>query len=119
MLNSDNVLNHSLDTAVFSEPPIIKPEVYFMFVANLLTPSLQQMWRVKLLDDGNVKLYDFNFMKQEKNLSPSKCLNMNDLPKWIKDRLAILQLTDDGNPIEGVGCKLSDTVFYVVGKEQC
>jgi len=43
--------------------------------------------------------------------------SVNDLPKWVQERIAILMMTDSTPPtkeVEGVGRRISDLVFWVV-----
>jgi len=90
------------------------PQSEFMsMISEALCTPIEQIWRVKINDDGAVDMYSFA-MPQQKNLPEAKCLNHALLPDWIKERIAVLQICDKGDIVEGVGQKLSDKVFYVI-----
>jgi hypothetical protein len=93
--------------------PVIHKDEYMRMIANDLDRSIEQVWRVKFHDDGKVDLYSFA-MPQEKNLPDTHCLNAAALPQWVKERISVLQICDEGQSVEGVGQKLSDKVFYVI-----
>jgi len=92
----------------------IDPLSYMMMIANDLCTPLEQIWRVKLLDNDEVELSDFTLAKAVKNFITTKCLNRADVPKWILDKVAILQIIPNGEQVDGVGQKVSDEVFYVI-----
>ena len=90
------------------------PQSEFMaMISESLCTPIEQIWRVKFNDNGAVDMYSFA-MPQEKNLPAAKCLNTATLPQWIKDRVSVLQICEQGDIIVGVGQKLSDKVFYVI-----
>ena len=90
------------------------PQSEFMaMISESLCTPIEQIWRVKINDDGGVDMYSFA-MPQEKNLPAVKCLNTASLPDWIRERIAVLQICEQGDIIDGVGQKLSDKVFYVL-----
>lgn len=90
------------------------PKADFMaMVSEGLCTPIEQVWRVKIEEDGSVHSYSFA-MPQEKNLPAAKCLNTAALPKWIRERIAVLQICNDGDIVDGVGQKLSERVFYVI-----
>ena len=37
-----------------------------------------------------------------------------DLPLWVQDSLSVLMIVDQGVTIEGLGKKISDSIFYIV-----
>jgi hypothetical protein len=86
---------------------------FINMVSEALCTPIEQIWRVKINDDGVVDMYSFA-MPQEKNLPAARCLNTAALPDWIKERIAVLQICDKGDIIDGVRKKLSDKVFYVI-----
>jgi hypothetical protein len=89
-----------------------KSEFMAMVSEGLCTP-IEQIWRVKIEDDGSVHTYSFA-MPQEKNLPAARCLNTTALPDWIKERISVLQICEQGDIVDGVGQKLSNRVFYVI-----
>ena len=90
------------------------PQSEFMaMISEALCTPIEQIRRIKINDDGVVDMYSFA-MPQEKNLPAAKCLNTAALPNWIKERIAVLQICEDGDIVDGVGQKVSDRVFYVI-----
>jgi len=83
-------------------------------VSEALCTPIKQVWRVKLHDDNTAELYSFAIPMTEKNLPAAKCLNTAALPQWVKDRVAVLQICEHGDIVEGVGQKVSERVFYVI-----
>jgi len=94
--------------------PTIGQHDFMMMVADNLACSLEQIWRVKLTEDGLVELSDFTLPKTSKNFIKTQSLNRVSLPSWIKERISVLQICESGTTIEGVGQKVSDRVFYVI-----
>ena len=90
------------------------PKSDFMnMVSEVLCSPIEQVWRVKIKDNGAVDMYSFA-MPQEKNLPAAKCLNTAALPEWIKERIAVLQICDKGDIVDGVGQKVSENTYYVI-----
>jgi hypothetical protein len=93
---------------------IVDPLSYMMMIAKDLCTPLEQIWRVKLLDNDEIELSDFTLARREKNFISTRCLNKADVPKWIVDKISVLQIIPNGEQIDGVGQKVSDQVFYVI-----
>jgi hypothetical protein len=93
--------------------PSLSRDDYMRMIANELTHPIEQIWRVKLHDDGSIDMYSFA-MPRQKNLPAAKCLNYLSLPEWIQKRLSVLQICENGAIVDGVGQKLSDRVYYVI-----
>ena len=91
----------------------IVPEDFMAMVAHSLDHPIEQVWRVKLQEDGTVDMYSFA-MPQQKNLPTTKCLNNALLPQWVNERLSVLQICQAGDIVDGVGQKVSDKVYYVI-----
>ena len=104
-----NVDRHVME----NDNPTLDRGDFMRMVCNTLDSKMEQVWRVKFLDDGSVAMYSFA-MPPQKNLPNPECLNAASLPDWIKERLAVLQICQTGDVVEGVGQKLSDQVFYVI-----
>ena len=94
--------------------PTIGQHEFMMIVADTLACSLEQIWRVKLTEDGSVELSDFTMPKTSKNFITTQRLNEVSLPSWIKERISVLQICESGTTIEGVGQKVSENVYYVI-----
>jgi hypothetical protein len=115
-LFKSNVTLSRMDSIVFEwdENPILDPAIYIRMIASELDSYTDQVRRIKLLDNGMVQLHDFTIPNTEKNLVNASRLNAADLPQWMKDRLSVLQICDDGEAVDGVGQKVSEKVFYVI-----
>jgi len=94
--------------------PTIGRDEFKMIVANELNTKMEQIWRVKLNDDGSIWLYSFAMPSTEKNLSNRHCLNYEMMPQWIRERISVLQICELGDKIDGVGQKVSETTYYVI-----
>jgi hypothetical protein len=92
--------------SVFSQSEFIN------MVSEALCTPIEQIWRVKINDNGAVDMYSFALPQPEKNLHIGT--RLNDLPQWIKERISVLQICEQGDIVDGVGQKLSDKVFYVI-----
>ena len=86
---------------------------FINMVSEALCTPIEQIWRVKINEDGAVDMYSFA-MPQQKNLPAARCLNTAALPDWIKERIAVLQICEQGDIVDRVGQKVSDRVFYVI-----
>ena len=75
---------------------------------------LDNVWRVELRENDNVKLTDFTMPSSSAIIN--KTTTLNDAPQFIRDGLAVLQITSDGSLVEGVGKRISDSVYYILEK---
>lgn len=73
---------------------------------------LDNIWRVELRDNDRVRLTDFTMPSSSPILN--KTIPIKDAPSFIRDGLAVLQISQDGVHVDGVGKRVSDTVYYVV-----
>ena len=75
---------------------------------------LDNVWRVELRENDNVKLTDFTMPSSSAIIN--KTTTLNDAPQFIRDGLAVLQITPDGSLVDGVGKRISDSVYYILEK---
>ena len=61
--------------------------------------ELDSVWRVKVYPDGFVELNDFTMPSKTGKLVDK--ISQADLPDWIRDALAVLQIVDDGAVVDG------------------
>lgn len=73
---------------------------------------LSNVWRVHVLGNGMVELNDFTMPSNTGKLKES--FKQEDLPLWVQDSLSVLMIVDQGVTIEGLGKKISDSIFYIV-----
>jgi hypothetical protein len=73
---------------------------------------LQNVWRVHVLNNGLVELNDFTLPTSTGKMRD--VFKQEDLPLWVQDSLSVLMIVDQGVTIEGLGKKISDSIFYIV-----
>lgn len=73
---------------------------------------LNNVWRVHVLPSGLVELNDFTMPSNTGKLRES--FKQEDLPQWVQDSLSVLMIVDQGATVEGVGKKISDSIFYLM-----
>lgn len=97
-----------------SDNPTLDRGDFMRIVCDTLNSKMEQTWRVRIHDDGTVALHSFA-MPAQKILHDTDRLNdVSLLPVWIKERLAVLQICEQGDIVEGVGQKVSNSVYYVI-----
>ena len=102
------------DIVMEGQSPVLEPQDYLRMIAEDLDRPIEQVWRVRFHDDGTISLYSFALPAHEKNLVTKQRLNRGDMPQWIKERVAVLQICQAGDSIDGVGQKVSDSAYYVI-----
>jgi hypothetical protein len=113
MIYKSSIVIERIDYLLMEQGEAVFPKSEFMnMIAESLDCHIEQVWRVKFYDD-RVAIYSFA-MPQEKNLGIPQRLNAEDTPQWIKDRVAVLQICDKGETIDGVGQKVSESTYYVI-----
>jgi hypothetical protein len=75
---------------------------------------LDNVWRVELGENDRVKLTDFTMPSSSAIIN--KTTTLNDAPQFIRDGLAVLQIASDGSLVDGVGKRISDSVYYILEK---
>jgi hypothetical protein len=96
------------------------PEMIAMLVADLLGMKqedleLDNIWRVKVYPDGLVELNDFTMPSKTGKVMDK--ISQADVPDWIQDALAVLQIVDDGAVVDGVGRKISEQIYYITERK--
>lgn len=76
---------------------------------------LTNIWRVEIRDNHMLHLSDFTMPSASDRMR--QIVKLNDAPKFIRDALAVLQISQDGTLIEKVGKRISDSVFYIIEGE--
>ena len=103
----------AVDNTLFKEDaPTGIMEGVLRMVEEQFNLPLTNVWRVLMNNDGTVELNDFTL--------PSSTGKMRDvfkqenLPQWIQDSLSVLMIVDQGVTVEGVGKKITDSIFYLM-----
>lgn len=89
----------------------LKRKVNALMERQLELP-LDNIWRVELRDNDRVKLTDFTMPSSSSILN--KTIPISEAPKFIQNGLAVLQISQDGALVDGIGKRISDTVYYIV-----
>ena len=72
---------------------------------------MQNVWRVQISNDGLYMLNDFTMPSQSDTIE--KLIPKDQVPKWLLEQVSVLQIADNETSIEGVGKRVSGSVFYV------
>jgi hypothetical protein len=96
--------NHILGSGIES--------VAIKMVEEQFNLPLQNVWRVHVLNDGQVELNDFTLPSNTGKMRDT--FRQEDLPLWVQDSLSVLMIVDQGVTVEGVGKKISDSIFYLM-----
>jgi hypothetical protein len=73
---------------------------------------LTNVWRVHILKDNMVELNDFTLPTNTGKMRD--VFKQENLPEWIQDSLSVLMIVDQGVTVEGVGKKITDSIFYLM-----
>ena len=87
-------------------------EVAIKMVQEQFNLPLTNVWRVHMLPTGLVELNDFTLPSGSGKIRET--FKQEDLPVWIQDSLSVLMIVDQGVTVEGLGKKISDSIFYVL-----
>ena len=96
------------------------PELVIWYLQDLMQMKqeelkLDSVWRVKVYPDGLVELNDFTMPSKTGKLVDK--ISQTDIPDWIRDALAVLQIVDDGAIVDGVGRKINEQIYYVTERK--
>lgn len=75
---------------------------------------LDNLWRVEIRDNDKVKLTDFTMPSSGATMN--KTIKLINAPEFIRNGVSVLQIAPDGTSIEGVGKRISDSVYYITEK---
>jgi hypothetical protein len=73
--------------------------------------DLNSIWRLEIVGDL-FQLNDFTLPSQDDNMV--KLYAKEELPKWMLESLAVMQILDDQTNIAKVGHKITNTIYYLV-----
>ena len=73
---------------------------------------LNNIWRLEITESGSYIINDFTLPSNEVIIN--KIHRKKDLPTWMLESLAVLQILDNGESISKVGKKIDNTIFYLV-----
>lgn len=96
------------------------PELVIWYLQDLMQMKqeelkLDSVWRVKVYPDGLVELNDFTMPSKTGKLVDK--ISQTDVPDWIQDALAVLQIVDDGAVVDGVGRKINEQIYYITERK--
>jgi len=87
----------------------------YVRVNRMSMVSDNDTYRLAITKKGKVEVMCFGFTSVDRELKPSYN-SVDDLPNWVKERLAVLSIVDPTPPtpeVEGVGRRISKNVFWV------
>jgi hypothetical protein len=114
MYRSSIVIERIDEIIMSGNSPTIEPPYFMQMVSEALCSPIEQVWRVKFNENNTAELYSFAIPMTEKNLPAAKRLNTAALPQWVRDRVSVLQICEQGDIVEGVGQKVSERIYYVI-----
>lgn len=88
------------------------PETLLAMIQDQFELPLQNVWRVHILKGGMVELNDFTMPSSTGKIRD--VFLQENLPQWIQDSLSVLMIVDQGTTVEGVGKKITDSIFYLM-----
>lgn len=76
-------------------------------------------FRVEVNPDGTFNIVDFTLPSSSGRLRQN--IPLEDVPKWVIESMAMLQIAEEGSYVKGVGFRVSNCIFYVAEKweEKC
>jgi hypothetical protein len=74
--------------------------------------ALNNVWRLEITKSGSYKLNDFTMPSNDVIIN--KMHRKKNVPKWMLESLAVLQILDDGESITDVGKKIDNSIFYLL-----
>ena len=86
--------------------------VCLQMIQEQFNMPLQNVWRVSVLPSGMIELNDFTLPSSKSKMRET--FKQEDLPVWIQDPLSVLMIVDQGVTVEGVGKKITDSIFYLM-----
>lgn len=103
----------AVDHALFGEGHhLIRKQIVLDMITEQFNLPLTNVWRVHVLNGGLVELNDFTLPSSSGKLRES--FKQENLPQWIQDSLSVLMIVDQGVTVEGVGKKITDSIFYLM-----
>lgn len=100
---------------------LIRGYIFDIFVNDLgayasmqLAAQAKDVLRLEVID-GSVTIIDFSLEMLDNDIS-GWYSEVDLLPDWVKDRLALLMMVDPTPPtkyVDGVGRRISETVFWI------
>ena len=104
-----------VDAWVFSPEQLKKypEEVLYMvrMCKEQLNMDIQNVWRVAILPSGKLEINDFTLPSSTGKMKD--VLKMDEAPQWVQESLAVMLIVDQGAIVQGVGIRISETVFYL------
>lgn len=71
-------------------------------------------FRVEVNPDGTFNIVDFTLPSLAGRLRQN--IPQEDVPKWVIESMAMLQIAEEGSYVKGVGFRISNRIYYVAEK---
>lgn len=72
---------------------------------------MQNVWRVKINNNGCYTLTDFTMPSQSDTIE--KLIPKDQVPNWLLEKVSVLQIAENEATVDGVGKRINGSVFYV------
>lgn len=102
----------AVDKALFNGAFSLKNIAIIQMIQKQFELPLTNVWRVLVNNDGTVELNDFTLPSSTGKIRD--VFLQENLPQWIQDSLSVLMIVDQGVTVEGVGKKITDSIFYLM-----
>lgn len=109
-------LDGVVDKYIMAE--IAKQHPDTLVIRNLLADMMQgelpldNIWRVEIVENHELHLTDFTMPSSSTKLKQT--IPISEAPKFIQDGLAVLQILHEDDHVDGIGKRISNSVFYIV-----
>jgi len=103
----DHVPQYSMPISSVSDPQIIH--------ALIAKAETKAALRVAIKDDGLIDIIDFTLPSFKGKLR--KNISQKDAPAWVIRAICTLRIAREGNYVDGLGLKVSDTLYYLEPQE--
>ena len=94
----------------------------FVRVSRLATRYMQMVletpiYRIKINENKSVDTDCYDMIENWKSKLKRKYANVDDLPMWVQEKLAVLMTTKPSDDdVEHIGRRINETVFWVYGR---
>jgi len=98
--------------------PVPIPSVNDPYNIHALIPNAdtKAALRVAIKDNGLIDVYDFTLPSFKGKLR--KNIAQKDAPAWLIRAICTLRIAQEGNYVDGLGLKVSDTLYYLEPQEE-
>lgn len=103
--------------------PVAFGELHSIIGASNLASIVMRMvletpiYRIKINENKSVDTDCYDMIENWKSKLKRKYANVDDLPMWVQEKLAVLMTTKPSDDdVEHIGRRINETVFWVYGR---